>query len=86
MSVLVCLDMCDCLSNNDFLCLMTQHWLLLAAVSVHVTVTDVFSIKGLRVCDLNIHTRILWWARLAGFSVGILCAGTAALGLGHRSK
>lgn len=35
---------------------------------------------------LNIHTGILRRAWLAGFSVGVLCAGAAAFRLGHRSK
>lgn len=30
--------------------------------------------------------RALWWARLAGLSVGVFCAGTAALRLGHSPK
>lgn len=36
--------------------------------------------------NLNSRTRALWWARLAGLSVGVFCAGTAALRLGHSPK
>lgn len=39
-----------------------------------------------RLRDSNIFTRALMWAGLAGLAVGVLCAGAAALWLGHSSK